>query len=366
MKIQTSTLVTGVCLIFLASLLPAASVAAATVTSSQLSLKGTVAVGPDPGVAAFNPVNGLVYVTDRGSNKVSLLTSGSAPKLVATLSTGNAPYGVTPTGPSCDNVVAVSNSGSGSVTLYNSAAPYKLVATINIPSVVSTSSVSVPRGLTFADGYLFVADGAGQIDVINCMNRTYVGSAALTPISSLVTAFYDARHQIIYFSDQGYGAAEYFDQSGNEPSCEIPHVCLIEDVGGNYTDAPAFFAQSSNGTVFYTDSTANTVREITLVDNVPVIAAQQFGNYYSHEFFAPTGITFDPQNQELLVANTGGHYELTALCINKVSSFCKSAGVGGYQQLLDDTSHGFGVTFDPMNGYIYVTNQNSGSVSYLN
>lgn len=365
MKIQTSTMVTGVCLLFLASLLPVASVAAATASSGQLTLKGTVAVGTSPTVAAYNPVNGLVYVTDSGSNKVSLLTSGSSPWVVATLSTGKAPYGVTPTGPACGNVVAVSNSGSGSVSFYNSASPYKLVATVNIPSVVSTSSVSVPRGMTYVSGYIYVADGAGQIDIINCSTRTLLGSVALTPISSLVSAFYDSHYQIIYFADQGYGGVEYFDLSGREPSCAVPTPCLIGNVEGNYTDAPAFFAGLSNGTVFYTDSTANVIREISVVSGTPVIDAQQFGNFYSHEFFAPTGITFDPQNQELVVANTGGHYEITALCINKVSSFCKSVGVGGYQQLVDDSAHGFGITFDPMNGYIYVTNHNTASVSYL-
>jgi DNA-binding beta-propeller fold protein YncE len=364
MKIQTSTMVTGVCLLFLASLLPVASVAAATATGTP-TLQGTVAVGSSPAVAAFNPVNGLVYVTDAASNEVSLLTSGSTPKLVATLSTGSSPYGVTPTGPECDNVVAVSNSGSGSVSFYNSASPYKLVATVNIPSVVSTSSVSVPRGMAYVSGYIYVADGAGQIDIINCLSRVYYGSVALTSVSSLVSAFYDARHQIIYFADQGDSAIEYFDQSGNEPSCQVPTPCMIQNVEGNLTDAPAFFAENNNGTVFFTDSTANVIREISIVNGTPVIDAQQFGNFYSHEFSAPIGITFDPQNQELLVANSAGHYEITALCINKFSSFCKSAGVGGYQQLVDDSSHGFGVIFDPMNGYVYVTNHNSASVSYL-
>jgi YVTN family beta-propeller protein len=367
MKLRIITVVTGVlCFLFLLSLVPAASVAAYSSTSAAVGISGTVSVGRVPVGAAFNPSNGLVFVADSGSNQLSVINSASSPKVVANVSTmGTTPWGATATGASCKNEIAVANSGSGTVSLINSAKPYGVVATVHIPSAVPTSSVSVPRGIAYASGNLYVADGAGQIDVINCSDHKLVEAVGLTPFSQLVSAFYDAKDKIVYFSDEGYGGVWYFDLSGKEPACLPPNPCLISTVGGNYTDAPAFFAQDNSGLVYYTDTTVNSIREIAIVNNTPVIESQQFGNYYSHEFNAPIGIAFDPQSRELIVSNSAGKNEITVLCISTYSAFCKGAGVGGFKQISNGADHGFGIVYDPTNGYLYVTNQNNASVSFL-
>lgn len=351
----------AICFMFVVSLIPAASFAA----SSSFSIKGTVSAGSDPIWSVYDSSNGLVIVTDSASNELTLLSSGSTPAVVSTIPTASGPWGAAPTGAACNNDIAVANSGSGSISLFSASAPHKLVATITIPSVVPTSKVSVPRDIAYASGNLYVADGAGQIDIISCSTHKLLESVALTPFSSLAGAFYDSKHRIVYFGDQGASSIEYFDLTGNEPGCLPPTPCFITSVGGNLTDSPSFFAEDNNGIVYFTDSVANTIREISIVNDTPVIDATQFGNFYSHEFNAPTGITYDSQTRELLVANTAGSHEITVLCINNYSVFCKSAGVGGFEQISNGGNRGFGIVYDPMNGYIYVTNQNSASVSYL-
>ncbi len=345
------------------SLIPVASFAAA---SPRVTVKGTISVSNTPTWDVYDPGNKMVYVTDSGSNTLSIISSSSSPKVVATVKTGSTPWGATPTGSSCGNEVAVANSGSGSVSLYKDTSPYASVTTIKIPSVNPLYKTSVPRAIAYAAGVLYVADGAGQIDVVNCATNTLEGSVLLTAFSSLNGAFYDSMHKIVYFADEGYSSVWYFDLSGNEPSCLPPNPCLITTVGGNYTDSPAFFTEDAAGNVYFSDSVANSIRVINLVSDVPTINATQYGNFYNtHEFDAPVGIAFMRSTQELVVANTAGKNEFTVLCVNTVSTFCSKASVGGFYEIAGGSHQGYGLTFDPDNGYIYATNQNSGSVTYL-
>jgi len=353
----------ALCFLFVLSLIPIASFAA---SGPGVTVKGTISVASTPTWDAYNPANKLMYVVDSGGNELSIINSVSSPKVVATLRTGSSPWGATPTGSSCGKDVAVANSGGGSVSLYKSTSPYALVTTIKIPSVNPLYKTSVPREIAYAAGVLYVADGAGQIDVINCATRILEGSVLLTAFSSLNGAFYDSVHKIVYFADEGASSVWYFDLSGNEPSCEVPNVCLITSIGGNFTDSPAFFAEDTAGNVYFTDSVANSIRVINLVDDVPTINATQYGNFYNtHEFDAPVGIAFNPVTQEILVANTAGSREFTVLCVNTVSAFCASAGVGGFHLVSNGSLQGYGLAYDPANHYVYATNENSGSVSYL-
>lgn len=355
----------GVCFLFLLSIVPTASVNAYSATASS-GYHGSVAVGSDPVTATYNWNDGYVWVADKNSNHLSVITSGSNPTVLSyTPVTGNAPWGITATGSTCNNEVAVSNSGSGSVSLISSKSPFNTITTISIPSVMSNYKTSVPYGITYASGYLYVADGVGQIDVINCHTNTLVGSVGLTPFSTLVGAYYDWQHKIVYFSDPGYGAIWYFDLSGNEPSCAVPSPCIVSEAG-DYVAAPAYFTlDKANGMVYLSDSTDNTIRSIAVVDKVPQVTATGYGNFSSHELYAPTGIAYDPDNGMVLAANSGGKYEVTAICVATTSSFCKSAGIGGFQEYSEGTAHGFGMTYDWSNGYVYVTNHNDATVSFV-
>ncbi len=357
--------------IFLLALVPTLSVGAysSSMTSSNVSgIQGTVSVGKTPIWTAFDPVNGLMYVTDKGSAQASLI--GSFPwQSTINASTQKGPMGATFTGSACGNVVAVANSRSSSVTLLSSAPPFNTVATIKIPSVNPLYAKSIPYAVAYASPYLFVADGVGQIDIIQCATHTLLGSVPLAPWSSLVAAFYDPVHNIVYFADDGASVIWYFDMSGNEPSCEVPSPCLISNVQGNIVDEPAFFTlDTRTGGVYFTDSLANTVREIifnTTTDS-PEVVAQQYGAFNTAEFHAPLGIAFNPINGELYVANSLGKYEVTVLCVTGSNSYsCSQMGNGGYQQFTNNGAHGFGITFDPYNGLMYVVNSNKASVSFL-
>ncbi len=363
MKLPTIALISvGICLLFLFSIVPSASVNA--YSSATSTWKGSVAVGPQPLYAAYDPVNKLVYVTDSGSDRLSLITSGSSPTVLSeTPVVGSAPWGVTFTGSACGNEVAVANSGSGSVSFVSSSKPYNVVATVSVPSVTS-SPTSVPYGVAYAVGYVYVADGAGQIDIINCSTNTLADVVGpLTPLSSLVSAYYDSMHKIVYFGDDGASVIWYYDLSGKEPSCAPPNPCAIQVNEGNIFDEPGTFTlDRANGLVYVTDSLANSVRAIALYKHQPYLEAVQYGAYNSTELYQPVGIVFNPHNNEVYVANNGGPYEVTEVCVAMHSSSCPS---GGYNEYTNGAAEGFGIVNDPANGYLYVTNENSGSVSFL-
>jgi YVTN family beta-propeller protein len=342
----------GICLLFLLALVPSAAVNAYSASSTW---NGRVAVGAHPLDAAYDPVNKLVYVTDSGGDRLSLITSGSTPKVLSTMpKVGYEPWGITFTGSACSNVVAVANSGSSSVSLVSSASPYKTVATIHIPSVTS-SAKSIPYGIAYAMGSIYVADGAGQIDIINCATHKLSVVGPLTYYSSLTSAYYDSMHKIVYFGDDGASVIWYYDLSGKEQSCAPPIPCYVATNKGNILDEPGYFTlDTANGLVYVTDSLANSVRAIGLAKHVPYLGAAQFGAYNSAEMYQPVGIAYNPINHWLYVANNGGKYEITSIAKN-----------GSFSQYKNCNAIGFGVVYDPANGYMYVTNKNSGSVSFL-
>jgi YVTN family beta-propeller protein len=127
------------------------------VTSYDYTIQVTVPVGSDPFGVAYDNLSGEIFVTNTGSDNVSVL-SGFLPEPVASI-----PVGASPTGVSydpIDNEVYVANSASNTVTIIN-ATSLRVVSTVGV-GVGPVGVAADPSG-----GNVYVADnGSNAVTVI--------------------------------------------------------------------------------------------------------------------------------------------------------------------------------------------------------
>ena len=131
--------------------------------------------GNAPVWIAFDSSNGYIYVTNSGSNSVSVI-NGATDSVITSIPVGSEPYGVT--FDSSNGYIYVTNYGSNSVSVINGATD----------GVVTSIPVgSEPAGITFdsSNGYIYVANyNSGTISIIS----TEVGVNAEYPVTFTETS----------------------------------------------------------------------------------------------------------------------------------------------------------------------------------
>ena len=296
------------------------------INGSTNNVISTIDVGSYPQRAAFDSANGYVYVTNFLSNNVSVI-NGSSNKFISTVDVGSYPHGVAfdPT----NGYIYVTNDGSGNVSVING-------STNNVISTIDVGSS--PYGAVFdsSNGYVYVTNtGSGNVSVINGSTNRVIStiSVGLGPLG----AAFDSANGYVYVTDFTSGSVLVINGSTNKVTQSISV--------GLFPTAVA--VDSLNGNIYVTNIESDNVSVINGSSN-SVIATISVG-------LGPSGATFDPSNGYVYVTNTGsGNVSVINGSTNSVIS---TIDVGSYPQ---------GATFDPSNGYVYVTNTGSDNVSVIN
>ena len=224
---------------------------------------------------AYDPSNGYIYVTDCGSDTVSVINGTT---VIATIPVGSCPRGVA-YDPS-NGYIYVANRGSDTVSV------------INGTTVIANITVGIdPVGVAYdpSNGYLYVTNAwSGTVSVINGATNTVI--ANITVGIQPVGVAYDPSNGYIYVTN--YGSSTVSVINGTTVIANIPVNIVIAN--RTFGIRPAGVAYDpSNGYIYVTDSGWDTV---SVINGTTVIANITVG-------IQPVGVAYDPSNGYLYVTN---------------------------------------------------------------
>jgi len=296
--------------------------------------------GISPLGVAFDSANGYIYVTNFGSNDISVI-NGATNVVIASINVGSEsePAGVA-YDPS-NGYIYVANWHLDNVSVINGATN-KVIANISVGFF--------PSGVAFdsANGYIYVTgQWPNSVSVINgATNKVIanisVGSSSLGVTSPLGVAF-DSANGYIYVTNSGSNNVSVINGATNEVIANI-----------NVGSSPLGVAfDSANGYIYVTNEGSENVSVINGATN-KVIASISVG-------LLPSGVAFDSANGYIYVTN---QYSISVSVINGATNkVIANISVGSSPLGVTST---LGVAFDSANGYIYVTNSGSNNVSVIN
>ena len=190
-------------------------------TSGGQGFTAAIQVGSDPFGVAIDNSTDTVFVTNTGSDNVSVL-SASTERPLASVPVGSSPYGVAYDWRTDE--VYVANAGSDNVSVI-SASTYRVVASISVgPTPVGI--VSDPRS-----GHLFVANNGGyNVSVIS--DRTHAVAATVPVGNSPYGLALDNASDQVFVTNQGSNNVTVLDGPTGAPLATIPVVAPAADLQG--------------------------------------------------------------------------------------------------------------------------------------
>jgi len=325
-------------LIFAAILMT--SVGMATGTAFGDKATATIPVGSSPVGVTFDPKNGEVYVTNAGSNTVSVIDS-STNTVTKTIPVGTDPVGVA-FDSTHDKIYVTNenpNSQQGSISIIDT-------TTDIVTNTISDPSIKSPSAITFDsfNGNMYETNGLSTtISVINDTTNTVTNTIPI----------FAYPHDIAFDSKNG----NIYETSGSDCSsqCIISVIngttnTVIKNIGLSYatqSNPIGIAIDSDNGEVYVEGGGSIIVINGTTNSIINTISDPS-------SFKAPTGVTFDPNNGEIYVANQGSN---TVSVINdKTNNVVNTVIVGSGPQFL---------AVNPVSNKIYVTNTNDNTVSVI-
>ncbi len=340
---------------------------------SGTTVVATIGVGTNPIGVAYDSGNGDVYAANYGSNDVSVISGTS---VVATVDVGYGPQGV------------AYDSGNGDMYVVNSAS--NDVSVISGTSVVATvPSGTEPLGVTYdnADGDVYVTDFNGgngnTVSVISGATNTLV--ATVTVGSSPAGISYDSADEEVYVANYqassvsvisgtsvvttvgvgngpfgvGYDSGNgdvYVANLGSNDVIVISGTSVVATI--NVGAGPAGVGyDSGNGDVYVTNSGSNTVSVISTFLDVGSMDGNRVGVVPTvvstvNVGTRPTDVGYDSGNGYVYVANLGSN----TVSVISGTTVVATIGVGNQP---------YGVAYDSGNGYVYVANDGSSNVSVI-
>ena len=306
-----------------------------SVNASTLKVNGKLYAGSKPSGLLYDPDNNYLYVSDIGSNSVSVINVSSG-SLVTSIGVGSSPgYMVLD---NISNNLYVSNSCSSSVSVIN-AATNSLVVNVILPSDPANLAFD------FFNNEIFVADTSNhEVSAISGANNQIIANIVVGRSPSGV--LYDPYDNLIYVSDTSC-ALEFsiYIISVINPSSETVMGALYN--GNSFLEfARMPIVVSSINKDIYVASDENYIREIT--PTIPVSDC-------IYSFQRPFGIAYASSTGDFYVSNYGSNYVSVVDSTN--NNIVKNITVG---------SNPTSVLYDPSNEMIYVTNCYSDNVSAIN
>ncbi len=240
-------------------------------SSPQVNL--TVPVGPDPFGVAYDPATGDVFVTNSGTNNVSVLYGNlSAP--IAEIFTDIAPMGVAYD--PANGFVYVANSGSDNVSVING-------TTLSVVGAVEVGDDPIGVAVNASTGDVYVADsGSDAVTTISGVSNSVVASVGVgtAPYGVVV----DNATGDVYVTNSDSGNLSVLNPGGTGV------IATITTVGGGNLEGVTY--DWDDGYVWAADG--ETVLMISPA-NESVAAVVQFD---------PSGMAFDFTNGNVCGTNT--------------------------------------------------------------
>ena len=155
----------------------------------------TVSVGSNPFGAAFDSSNGYVYVTNFGSNNISVI-NGATNAVVDTVSVGSDPVGAA--FDSSNGYVYVTNGNSNNVLIING-------TTNNIVKNITGGSFPAAAAFDSSNGYVYVTNArSNNVLVINGATNAVVDTVSVGLEPCGVT--FDSSNGYVYVTNLGSGS----------------------------------------------------------------------------------------------------------------------------------------------------------------
>jgi YVTN family beta-propeller protein len=272
----------------------------------------SVGVGLEPQTATYDAGNGYVYVTNYGSDSVTVL---NGTQVVRTIDVGNTPW--TATYDSGNGNIYLPNDGGRSLTVINGVQSLGEVEVGTYPQTPAYDS---------GDGYLYVPNaGTNNVSVIN--GTQVVATVAVGTSPGFAT--YDAGNGYVYV--------------GNFESDTVSILNGTTVIGTvDVVDCPGSAAYDSlNGYVYV----GGCDDFLTVISGTTVVGSADIGGY-------PGSLTCDTGNGYIYVTKdtSGEDY------VNVVNGLTTIASI-------DVESDSYGAVYDGGNGYVYVSDTQTGAVS---
>jgi YVTN family beta-propeller protein len=322
----------------------------------------SIAVGAEPAYAAYDWFNGYVYVSNEGSNTVSVINGTT---VIATIDVGTSPtLPVEGSRNGGEDLVYVPDSGSANVSVISGTTLLANVSVGSDPQFVSfnnnsdcayvsndgSASVSVLCGTTNVVSPALSVGALPQAGVwdqqanpppgwtyVSCQNSPFSGSEALISgvnVFGSVPLGVDPRSALLVAS--GY---VYVPISGGGQVSVISGMKVISNLT---VGQDPWSAADDGGTVYVVNHGSDNVTELNGLSWVGTIAVGA----------APTYAVADSETQDLYVVNSGS---------DNVSVLAGTTVVGTVNVGSDPGEP----AFDPANGYLYVPNEGSDNVSVI-
>jgi YVTN family beta-propeller protein len=285
----------------------------------------TIPVQSAPNGIVFNPNNGDLYVTNYGSNTVSVI-DGTTNTVVTTIPVGTNPR----------DLAFNPNNGDLYVTNQNSNTVSVIDGTTN--TVVTTIPVGPqPFGVAFNpdNGNMYVTNyGSNTVSVIDGTTNTVIGTISVG--SGPIYIAFNPDNGDIYVTNQFGSSVSVIDTSTNTVVVTIPVGSFPGGIAFNEDNGDMYVANGGSNTVSVIDGATNTV-----VATIP--AGMQ-----------PFGVAFNPDNGDMYVTNANSN--TVSVIDGATNTVVDTIPVGDVP---------FGIAFNPTNGFMYVTNQNDDTVSVI-
>ena len=296
-------------------------------------------------IVATMVFSGLALVTGDMQHPSSGGISVTSDSLQQNASTVSYPNGNSPTGAVYDpynQEIYIVNSGSSNVTV------------VNAFTGISVANISVgdnPQDITYVpyNHDIYVDNyGSNNISVISSSSNRVVATFGVpgNPIHSV----FDPQDNTLFVAGNFYSSSELWIISvTNNTLLSTPSLPLNAAIEG-------FAFDPYNGYVYAADSNNNVVYAFTYSGNL--VATIQTGQN-------PMEVAFDPVNKMLYVTDYdsnsnsagSGPREYNVTVINTTTNtFVKNIIPGNQPE---------GITYDPVNGYIYVSNDASHNISVI-
>jgi YVTN family beta-propeller protein len=239
------------------------------------NLTATVPVGTDPfGVAVDNATN-EVFVTNTGSNNVTVIDAATG-AAVASVGVGSSPFGVAYDWAS--NEIYVANGGSNNLSIISGS---------NLTVVASVGVGSSPIGVV-ADPQsrqVFVANrGSANVSVVSDRNHSVVANVATGDRPYGVAL--DNRTDAIYVTNENSSNLSVLKASSNTLTATIPVLSPGVDLQGVAFDWKTGLLWVGAG------------RSVAMVVNTTTESVIGYAG------IDPSGVAYDPSNGDICVTNT--------------------------------------------------------------
>jgi DNA-binding beta-propeller fold protein YncE len=290
------------------------------------------AVGYSPEGAAYDPQDGDLYVTNAGSDNVTVL-SGGVP--IASPSVGGTPESAM--FDPADGMVWVANRGGNSITLLNG-------TTVN--GTISGSIFFGPFAMAYnpVNNLVYVTDldvkSPGYVTLLNATSLAYMGLVATGSYPAGVA--YDPQNGYMYVANAASAA------NGGASVTVISNRTVIATITGGMATPLAVLYDPANGRIYVSDQNLvdPIVGWVTVISGTKEVGTIGVGG-------GPFGEAYDPESGYILTTNSG---------TNNVSVI---TGSGSVVATLDVGNTPYEPVYDPGNGLIFVTNGNSDNVSVI-